>query len=271
MMRASLYIDLDNMLGYCYALRYPFEPEKFKKLIKDDHFVIAKAYGNIENAVSHFDGFLSEKDVLRKLQDHGIKYIQSEGKKNSADLALSLDALQELTYYDKLFIVSSDNDFNPLLQRVKKAGITPTIVKMFKPKQNESNGVSTVFYGELCDENLKNLELDSVIIAYRNTLERILKMPLPSKDKIERVFAHARKLNYFDYNLYELSSLIPEKDAFKILKTSAYKGGIKQRRGEKITSISVNAENAFCRQCKVILKRANKENFDDLAFKNLFL
>ena len=123
-MRAALYIDLDNMLGYCFSLGYRYKPRAIVQFVKDngDELVSAKSFGSITSALAHLDHFMSEETAIALLDSAGIEYQPCTGKKNTADLALSLDALVDHSQYDTLYIVSSDADFLPLTEKLTAMG-----------------------------------------------------------------------------------------------------------------------------------------------------
>lgn len=281
MTKAAVYIDLDNMLGYCYSLQYPFAPEKIKKKLEDFYSfseVEAKAYGNIKTAISHLDGFLTESEVCKTLEDAGVKYVPSEGKKNSADLMLSLEALQDKDGYHTAVIVSSDADFNPLVEKLKGEGKEVLLIKMFGPKGFDATKepTPTILYRWCLIDGMSCWERpdkDSTIISYRNTLEYRLKMPLPTRKRISKVFIAAEYSFCEGINLSALAEKIPDKDAFKILRASLFGGGFTSDRKNKyvLRTMETRAEDYFYRRCKQIVRQANQGIVDTDALYRVFI
>lgn len=279
--RAAIYIDLDNMLGYCYSLKYEFSPSAIKRKMEGLYYfsvVEAKAYGNIKAALSHLEGFLAESEVCRALEEAGVKYVPSEGKKNSADLILSLDALQDKDKYEAAVIVSSDADFNPLVEKLQGEGKEVVLVKMFKPEdfKPEETKVQTILYRWcLVDDQNWNpqLDKDGTIISYRNALEYKLKMALPTRKRVSSVFHDARYAFYRGMNLSDLAEKIPDKDAFKILRTSLFGGGFTSAKHNKYILLSMErrAEDYFYDRCTSIIRQVNNGIVDTDALRRVFL
>lgn len=262
--RAGLYIDLDNMLGYCYSLTYPFKPDVLIKQVEKSGSVlaVARAYGSISDAISHLDRFLSEEEILQALDEACIVYVPSQGKKNTADLNLSLDAMEEMNKFDTLWIVSSDADFQPLTEKANNFGKEVVRVKMFN---NEGEANKVIYYPDLFGLKLDPGE-DSKVLLYRNILESVLKMSIPSYAKVRSVLDLARQEFTSGVSLTELASSIPSRDAFKILKTVIFGRGFYSLPDNKYVLMSIkepneklNLESAFYRQCYFILKKNVKE------------
>ncbi|MBP5674659.1 MAG: NYN domain-containing protein [Victivallales bacterium] len=109
--KVGVYIDADN-ISVAYA------DEIMKKAAELGDIVICRAYGNL----SAFSGDKSWKEGMKKFAIQAFPQVSiCENKKNSADFALMLDALEAAltNTVSVICIVSSDSDFLPLVQRLR--------------------------------------------------------------------------------------------------------------------------------------------------------
>lgn len=280
---ASLYIDLDNMLGYCYALNLKFRPDLIKRFILNNHYmkiIKARAYGNLDAALPHFAGFyLSKEDILSELEKNDIEFFPLSGKKNYADLALSLDAMLEANDYDITYLVSSDTDFVPLFNKLLDMDKMIFWIRMFKPENSLKDldyRVKIKYYRQILSLDSPDADIpcytdmDYNIIKYRNFLEKCLGMDLPTKSRVSEICNLAKGKFYSGMSLTELADLVDDKDAFKILRTALYGGGFRYKALSLLLEIKPNISENFYFQCENLVKRRYKFICAD-AFRRTFI
>ena len=277
-MRAALYIDLDNMLGYCYSLGYRYKPRAVVQFVKDngDELVSAKSFGSITSALAHLDHFMSEETAIALLDSAGIKYQSCTGKKNTADLALSLDALADHSQYDTLYIVSSDADFLPLTEKLVAMGKSVVCIRMFKPSSpTKTKGFREVYYHDLLGISVED-GLDVKALVYRNVLESVLKMPLTRPFFLEKLMREVIEKFVPGQTLASLASSLSMKDAFKILRTALYGKAFISDPSDKTVLLALSGnlqdlQSAYYRQCQFILRRYLKGPISEDALNKMFM
>lgn len=277
-MKAALYCDLDNMLGYCYSLSYPFIPSVLTDFIRKEgnELTIAKCYGSIDRALPHLENFLGKEQILENLQKAHIEYVSCSGRKNSADLNLSLDALSMAGTYDILYLLSSDSDFLPLVDVLSKQDKKVVVIRMFKPVNCYTNdSIKEVTYPSLL--GMKDIGgLDAKVLVYRDILESVLKMSLIGPDSLKEIMNLAWNNFKAGIELTCLAKRIEHKDAFRILKTAFFGRGFMTEKEHREVLLSIRGtgpddlRSAFYRQCFYILKKNISEEIDEKAMNKTF-
>jgi len=277
-MKAALYIDLDNMLGYCYSLGYRFKPRSLVQFITErgDTLEIAKSFGSIKSALSHLGFFMSEDACLGLLRAAGIEHVSCAGKKNSADLSLSLEALTDNESYDVLYIVSSDADFLPLTEKLTALGKKVVCIRMFQPQNaTECAGLTEVYYHDILGISVEE-GFDVKVLVYRNVVESVLKSPLVRPEQLEEVMKDVLEKFVPGQTLANLASAIGRKDAFKIIRTALYGKAFVSDPADKTVLLAVRDGldgllSAYYRQCQFILRRHLKGPLDEDALNKTFM
>lgn len=277
-MRAALYIDLDNMLGYCYSLGYRYKPRAIVQYIKDcgDELCTAKSFGSVNSALAHLDHFMSEDAVSTLLYSAGIEHQSCAGKKNTADLALSLDALVDQEQYDTLYIVSSDADFLPLTEKLTAMGKTVVCIRMFKPSTpTKAKGFREVYYHDLLGISVED-GLDVKALVYRNVVESVLKTPITRPLFLESLMLEVVDKFVPGQTLASLASAVAKKDAFKILRTALYGKAFLSDPSDKTVLLALSGnvrdlQAAYYRQCQFILRRYLKGTLSEDALNKMFM
>ncbi|WP_226087467.1 NYN domain-containing protein [Mesobacillus sp. S13] len=122
--RAGVFIDHEN-------IRIRLEKLSPKKDIYDNDFIDKlrenlKSKGYINQSIYAYDDYLNsyfnKKQVLHHYKVIGINPVHTLNIKDSADLELSLDALEKCINdeFDIFFIVSCDKDMLPLIKKLKE-------------------------------------------------------------------------------------------------------------------------------------------------------
>ena len=277
-MKAALYIDLDNMLGYCYSLGYRFKPRSLVQYIQDrgDTLAIAKSFGSVKSALSHLGFFMSEDACLGLLRAAGIEHVSCAGKKNSADLSLSLEAMTDQDSYDVLYIVSSDADFLPLTEKLTEAGKRVVCIRMFQPQsRTDCPGLTEIYYHDILGISVEE-GFDVKVLVYRNVVESVLKMPLARPDQLEEIMQDAADKFVPGQTLANLANSIGRKDAFKILRTALYGKAFVSDPEDKSVLLAVREgvnglQSAYYRQCQFILRRHLKGPLNEDALNKTFM
>ena len=279
MAAAALYIDLDNMLGYCYSLSYPFAPEVLTSFIKEqgDELVFAKGYGSISSALPHLDNFLDEEEIHNRLCRARIIYAHCAGKKNTADLTMSLDALSALDGYEILYLVSSDADFQPLADRLAEQGKRVVFIRLFQPyaRKSQSSFVKEVLYPNLLGITTED-GLDAKALVYREILESILKMAFINPERLKEITAEAVVQFTPGIHLSDLARCIARKDAFKVLRTALLGRGFMSDPVNKNLLLAIRGgrddlRSAFYRQCFYLLKKNLVDGVSEPALNKTFM
>ena len=262
-MKAALYIDLDNMLGYCYSLSYRFDPQAVVSYIesKGDKLVLSKSYGSISAALQHLDNFLDEETVISRLHKAGIIYAHCSGRKNTADLALSLDALSTIDEFEILYLVSSDADFQPLVDRLADQGKRIVFIRMFYPNVSSDNGltISETLYPSILGLDTEE-GLDIRVLIYRDIIESVLKTSIISPDRLKEIIQEVFVQFESGISLYDLAKAVAKKDAFKVLRTALLGRGFVSDHDNKNILLAIKGgpedlRSAFYRQCFFILRK----------------
>lgn len=277
-MKAALYIDLDNMLGYCYSLGYRFKPRSLVQFIAErgDALEIAKSFGSIKSALSHLGFFMGEDACLGLLRASGIEHVSCAGKKNSADLSLSLEALTDQDSYDVLYIVSSDADFLPLTEKLTAIGKKVVCIRMFQPQsRTECEGLTEIYYHDILGISVEE-GFDVKVLVYRNIVESVLKSPLARPEQLEEIMQDVMDKFVPGQTLANLASSIGRKDAFKIIRTALYGKAFVSDPSDKTVLLAVRDGldgllSAYYRQCQFILRRHLKGPLDEDALNKTFM
>lgn len=143
--KIALLIDAEN-ISYKYVEPIMSEIAKYGKV------VISRFYGDVLKVNEKWN---------EKALDYAIKPMHQynvASKKNSADMAMALDAM-EIMYVgrvDTFFIVSSDSDFTPLASKLREGGMKvigigseAKVTKAFKSSCNEFK-----FFEYIIDEDI---------------------------------------------------------------------------------------------------------------------
>ncbi len=111
-MKLAVLIDADNISSSC-------AQEIFAIVERLGEPITRRAYGN----VTAFTGTASWKEAVRQHALEARPQINNIDRKNTADFALVIDAMDFLASgrYDGFVIVSSDSDFTLLAQRLRNA------------------------------------------------------------------------------------------------------------------------------------------------------
>ena len=277
-MRAALYIDLDNMLGYCYSLSYRFQPRSLVQYIAEqgDILRVAKSFGSVKSALSHLGFFMGEDAVLGLLRASNIEHVSCAGKKNSADLSLSLEAITDHESYDALYIVSSDADFMPLTEKLTELGKKVVCIRMFQPQNpTEHKGLTEIYYHDILGISVEG-GFDVKVLVYRNVIESVLKMPLARPAQLEEIMQDVLEKFVPGQTLASLANSVGRKDAFKILRTALYGKAFLSDASDKTVLLSVRdglygLQSAYYRQCQFILRRHLKGPLDEDALNKAFM
>lgn len=250
-MKAALYIDLDNMLGYCYSLNYAFLPDKLVEYAtkEGDDLCIKKSYGDIDAFLRAVTYPISKESVLSRLEKVGIEHTNLGGRKNSADLALAVDLVSNKDEFDKLYLVSSDNDFSYVLDQFPEKDVTR--IRMFKTDES-------ITYPEIVGIDTPS-GIDMGALIYKNTLEHILKCTLPSFEEVQGVCREAVRNIRAGMTLVELADSISLAKAYKIIMTAYFGRGFLSESGYLLAirdrGTAEELQSAFYRQCEFLLRR----------------
>ena len=135
-MQYALFIDFENMQRVIETLHgVPDGKEEALRLVRnlisyierdDDRIIIRRAFAD-------WEGVGSDPDPQSSLALLSVKpeYVLGKPGKNSADLALSLDALEVLLTRDDIqgfLIVAGDRDYIPIVSRIREKGKRVRIV-----------------------------------------------------------------------------------------------------------------------------------------------
>lgn len=278
-MRAALYIDIDNMLGYCYSLSYSFSPKSVIDFIGvSGHDVVqARSYGSIPSALSHLDDFMKEEDILSVLKRTGIHHTSCSGKKNTADLTLSLEAMSNSQKYDIMYIVSSDADFIPLAHQLEKIGKKVVSIRMFQPLKPklEVNSTTDIYYPALIGKTVEP-GLDVQVLIYRDIVESVLKMPLMNPNALTTIMELTLRNFIPGMSIGALAGTVGKKGTYKVLKTAFFgKGFVADKYDRKILLSTCGGvkelRSAYYRQCEFILKKAIRGKLSAKALNKMFM
>lgn len=246
-------IDLDNMAAYCHSLNYPFRPDAILGYIanRGDNCVKAVCYG----CIKHFH-FQNESEILSELENNDILYKESSGKKNSADLALALDALGDYSKYERLYLVSSDRDFQPLFSALKKKKKEVVLIRMFNmPTLGED--IEETDYPSILGIDTP-IGVDAKSLAYKNKMESILKIKFPSPEELSVIMTKVIENYTPGIPFLTLVKAVKTRAAFRILKTTLLGRGFRvEGKNSLISELkTINGlRTAFYRQCYFLLKK----------------
>ena len=126
--RIALFIDLDNLVGFCLDDGLPIDIKgEIKKLEEHGRLSIRRSFGDIVKLPMAFD----KKQELRQMLQANL--VQHEdiphynNYKNTADIRLAIDALStaythpDINYFA---VIANDRDFMPLFAKLKEIGKT---------------------------------------------------------------------------------------------------------------------------------------------------
>ncbi|MBE9397399.1 NYN domain-containing protein [Pontibacterium sp. N1Y112] len=126
--RIALFIDLDNLVGFCLDDGLPIDIKgEIKKLEEHGRISIRRSFGDIVKLPMAFD----KKQELRQMLQANL--VQHEdiphynNYKNTADIRLAIDALStaythpDINYFA---VIANDRDFMPLFAKLKEIGKT---------------------------------------------------------------------------------------------------------------------------------------------------
>lgn len=124
--RTALLIDIENLIGTAREIALPIDVSRIvEKLLESCRLAIRRSYGDLDAAVR--GDWDLKKQVRASLVDNlvQIEDVPSVGRKNSADIKLTVDAVA--TAYsrpdiDQFAIVSSDRDYVPLVLKLRELG-----------------------------------------------------------------------------------------------------------------------------------------------------
>lgn len=125
MEQIALFVDIENVIGFSEELDLPIDLDPIvKKLTESGTITVRRSFGDInqstkDNRMTHF--------VRQMLQRNGVQHedIPFEGRKNSADMRLAVEAIWiAFTYPNitKFAIISNDRDYFPLFQKLRELG-----------------------------------------------------------------------------------------------------------------------------------------------------
>jgi hypothetical protein len=219
---------------------------------------------------------MSEETAIALLDSAGIEYQPCTGKKNTADLALSLDALVDHSQYDTLYIVSSDADFLPLTEKLTAMGKSVVCIRMFKPSSpTRTKGFREVYYHDLLGISVED-GLDVKALVYRNVVESVLKMPITRPLFLEKLMLEVMEKFVPGQTLASLAASLSMKDAFKILRTALYGKAFISDPADKTVMLALSGnlqdlQAAYYRQCQFILRRYLKGPISEDALNKMFM
>lgn len=274
MSRAFLAIDLDNMIGYSRSLGYEISPKSLLNFIKKrgDTLVKASSYGCLKN-------FPDRKlcDMAKEaFSAAGIEHRESLGKKNSSDLILCMDAIASVKDFDVLYILSSDKDFYPLIEKLQENDKRVVLIRMFPtPYLLNLEGLTEVNYpNDILGLNVPQ-DLDIKVLLYRDTIESLLKMQIPTPGLVTKAMEEVSKVYVPNIPLVKLANSLSVPSAFKILKTTLLGRGFKAEPGKNSLVSGMKSvdklREAFYRQCFYLLKRhLDSKEVEQTAFNKAF-
>jgi hypothetical protein len=160
--------------------------------------IIKKVYGDIPRTIKGCENFL-QVDVVRKelaatsFDIEDIPYIQT--KKNSADIALAIGALVacQQSMLDTVIVVSTDKDFIPLYKALRERSVSIIVLSIDKEFTNvsllENHVTQLCYYSDL------NIPMDaSLTLKYKNILQTVLKIMLPSTEEVIKILSVAYEI-----------------------------------------------------------------------------
>jgi hypothetical protein len=108
--KLAVFFDAENLSLKCAA-------SILQRLSGDWDIHLRRAYGS---------NFVSQEEILLQLSIIPVEVLRNTKSKNSVDMALALDATEELCLgiSDGICIVSGDSDFTRLMQRIREKGKT---------------------------------------------------------------------------------------------------------------------------------------------------